>query len=184
MSRKSLWLIVLLTSLSLGTAAFAAGSSAPAVTSLPLPAAAGGTTCEYIAGPSTHTSFTMDPETGLIHLTVPMTIGSHSYTVDFEVAILGFLKVSDQGFPETALVTHTWHIRENGLELNWTGQANLTPTNDPTMANYTIRLDMVAANGRFSGGTLFADGVFNLTNGSGTAGDFYGKVCFATPSGS
>ena len=150
-------------------AAFAAGPARP--------------DCEYIKGPATPLSFAPDPATGLITFTAPFQFGDDMQATNVEVAILGFLDVAADGFPERALVTHTWRIPGSRRELDWTGQANLSRTSDPTMAHYTIRLDVTSATRPGTSGVLFADGSFNLLNGSGTAGDFFGKVCRAPAGG-
>jgi hypothetical protein len=132
--------------------------------------------CHYAVGPDAPIQFAPNPETGLIELTVPLTIGGHTYTVDFQVALLGFLEVGDDGLPRRTVVTHTWHVRENGLRLEWTGEAVGGPTGEPNQLYYRLRLDLVSATGRYGAGTAFVEGIFNL-DGTGDARNVFAKLC-------
>lgn len=138
---------------------------------------AGASPCRFAVGPDTPVPFAPSPETGFIELTVPMTIGQRAYTVDFQVAILGFLEVGDDGLPRRAVVTHNWRIRENGLQLEWVGEAEAVPTEAPNQIYYRLRLDLVTSTGRYGAGTVFLEGIFNL-DGTGDARNFFAKLCF------
>ncbi|HVS65284.1 MAG TPA: hypothetical protein VMT85_17470 [Thermoanaerobaculia bacterium] len=132
--------------------------------------------CVYAIGPATPIQFAPNPETGLIELTVPLTIGANAFTADLEVAILGFLEVGDDGYPRRAVVTHAWRIRENNLKLDWVGEAATVPTGEPNQIYYRLRLDLATSNGRYDAGTLFIEGIFNF-DGTGDARSFFGKLC-------
>lgn len=138
---------------------------------------AGASPCHFAVGPDTPVPFAPNPQTGFIELTVPMTIGGNAYTVDLQVAILGFLEIGDDGLPRRAVVTHNWQIRENGLQLDWVGEAETVPTAAPNQIYYRLRLDLVTATGRYGAGTAFVEGIFNL-DGTGDARGFFSKLCF------
>jgi hypothetical protein len=133
--------------------------------------------CHFAVGPETPLPFAPNPETGFIELTAPMTIGQNAYTVDLQVAIIGFLEVGDDGLPRRALVTHHWRVRENRLQLEWVGEAEAVPTDVPNQVYYRLRLDLVTATGRYGAGVFFVEGIFNL-DGTGDVRNLFGKLCF------
>lgn len=132
--------------------------------------------CHYAVGPEEPVPYGPNPETGLIELTVPLIIGSTAYTVDFEVGLLGALELGDDGLGRRVVVTHTWNIRENGLRLEWTGEAVAVPTGTPDQIYYRLRLDLVSATGRYGAGTVFIEGLFNA-DGTGDARNVFAKLC-------
>lgn len=133
--------------------------------------------CRYLVGPDEPVPFAPNPKTGLIELTVPFTIGDQAVTADIEVAILGFLEVADDGSPRRVLVTHTWTFQENGHRIDWFAEGSGFPTDDPTLIDYTLRLNIAASTGPFHTGSVFVQGVFNLLDATGDAGSWFGKLC-------
>lgn len=141
------------------------------------PATAAGP-CQFLVGPPEAIDFAPNPETGLLELTVPVTIGGNPYHADLQVALLGSLEVFDDGVPRRVLLAHQWRLQENGIRLEWFGEAFTTRTNDPTVVRYTVRLDLAESTRRWGDGVLFAQGEFNVVNGTGTAENFFGRLCF------
>lgn len=143
----------------------------------PAPVAAAGP-CQFLVGPPEAIDFAPNPETGLLELTVPLTIGGNPYHADLQVALLGALEVFDDGAPRRVLVDHQWRLRENGIHLEWFGEAFATRTDDPTVVHYTARLDLAESTRRWGDGVFFAQGEFNVVDATGTAEDFFGRLCF------
>lgn len=144
---------------------------------LGLSAAADAGQCQFLTGPDQAVDIAADPDTGLLLLNLPVTIGQNTYNVDVTAAILGFLEVDETGTPRQALQTQTWQFQETGLRLEWTGHTMASATADPFVVDYTIRLDLADSSGGFGTGLAFVEGQLDLVHLTGYAENLFGRVC-------